>query len=104
MTKGEEEVLGDGEGKREVQGSTDLDESVDYVCQIEGKFAGLERDEERVIKLRLNRIRLEQRVKEFGYDKVGWKEKKKEREKAGVKEEPARRKQRRSRNGTIDIT
>ena len=64
----EEELLGDEEGEGEVQGSTDLDGSVDYVCQIEGKFAGLK---ERVIKLRLNRIQLEQRVKEFGYDKVG---------------------------------
>ena len=53
--------------------------------QIEGKFAGLK---EKVIKLRLNRIRLEQRVNEFGYDKVGWKERKKEREKASVKQEP----------------
>ena len=79
---------GDEEREGEVQGSTDLDESVSYVCRIEGKFADLK---ERMVKLRLNRIRFAQRIKEFGYDKAGWKERSKEREKASVKgkaEEP----------------
>ena len=54
-----------------MQRPVDLRELGIYVCQIGGKFAGLK---ERIVKLRLYRVKFAQRVKELEYGKKRWRE------------------------------